>query len=338
VPSGASISMLLVRPLVQALKPSARDAFFRATDLTAPMIADADARVSAAQFCVAWSEALRLSGDPTLALRIAEGAQPGLFGVVEYLCYSAPTLLQALRQWVRYLGILDDAVEVALVDLGSNMSLRVTRESEAPAPASHELCFALIVHHARRLFAGRFRVASVGFTHPGRKGEALRYRAALGAPVTFGAAHTELVLPHDVLAAPLPTADPNLLAVLLPTADEKRARRSPDPSLTDQVRRALRTALSSDDAQLEVVAQKLGLTPRSLQRRLKDEGQSFALLRETTRRELADRYLAEGLSAAEISFLLGFSEPSVFFRAFKRWTGVTPFERRAQQRTSQQAS
>ena len=72
----------------------------------------------------------------------------------------------------------------------------------------------------------------------------------------------------------------------------------------------------------------LGLTSRSLQRRLKDEGTAFQTLREDVRRELAQRYLSDGLSIAEISFLLGFSEPSAFFRAFKRWTGKTPLESR----------
>jgi len=98
--------------------------------------------------------------------------------------------------------------------------------------------------------------------------------------------------------------------------------------LTDQVRRALRGALRSDDAQLEAVAKRLGMTGRSLQRRLRDEGTVFQTLRDELRKDLADRYLGQGMSFAEISFLLGFSEPSAFFRAFKRWTGLTPFERR----------
>jgi AraC-like DNA-binding protein len=66
------------------------------------------------------------------------------------------------------------------------------------------------------------------------------------------------------------------------------------------------------------------MTSRSLQRRLRDEGTSFNAVREQTRRELATRYLDDKLSIAEISFLLGFSEPSAFFRAYKRWTGETP--------------
>lgn len=140
---------------------------------------------------------------------------------------------------------------------------------------------------------------------------------------------TEIVFTRSELDKPLRSSDPNLLAILLPTAEDALARDSVAAPLTDQVRRAIRAALKSDDAQLDAVAKKLGMTGRSLQRRLKDEGVVFQDLRDEMRRDLADRYLGQGMSFAEISFLLGFSEPSAVFRAFKRWTGLTPFERRA---------
>ena len=329
--SAAKISAVLVQPLAMALASidGALDAFWRATDLTPQMVADADARVSPAQFCVAWAEATRLAKDPALALRIAETVPQGAFGIVEYVCRSAPTLREALGQWVRYLGILDDAVEVALVDAPEGLSLRVVVESEAPAPASHELCFALVLSNARRITREKLDPIAVRFTHSLPTGQAARYRAFFGSKVEFGAKRTELVLSKADASAPLTTADPSLLAILLPTADKKRKSMSKDPPLVDQVRRALGNALSSDDAQLSSVAKRLGITARSLQRRLQDEGTSFQSLRDETRKMLADRYLAEGLSLAEISFLLGFSEPSAFFRAFKRWTGLTPIERRA---------
>jgi AraC-like DNA-binding protein len=330
-PSRASISVVLVRPLAAVLQaiPRAMGGFYAATDLTPEVLADAEARISPAQFCVAWAEALRWTNDPALALHVAEAMPAGSFGIVEYVCRAAPTVREALRQWVRYLAILDDAVEVGLVDAGPTTALRVVRESEAPAPASHELCFAVLVHHARALTTGDFRVAGVHFAHRAGEAHAAHHRAFFGCDVRFGAPRTELLLDRAALDAPLSTADPNLLAILVPAAEDKRAHASPFPPLTDQVRRALRAALANDEAQLEPVARRLGMTGRSLQRRLRDEGTSFQAVREAMRRELADRYLGEAMTFAEISFLLGFSEPSAFFRAFKRWTGLTPFERRA---------
>jgi AraC-like DNA-binding protein len=333
VPGRATISTILLRPLAGALQasPQALAGFYAAADVTEQMLADADARVSPAQFCVAWAEAVRLRQDAGLGLSLAETMPPGAFGVVEYVCRSAATLGAALAYWVRYLRILDDAVEVAIVEEGDQAAVRVVTESDAPAPASHELCFAVMVRNARFLLLGGtpFRVTEVRYTHRADEAHRARHRAFFEAPVVFGARTTELVFPRTFLAAPLASADPNLLHVLLAAAEEKRAKPAMHLPLTDQVRRVLRPLLTDDLAQLDTVAKRLGMTGRSLQRRLKDEGTSFQETRDAVRQELADAYLGQGMSFAEISFLLGFAEPSAFFRAFKRWTGVTPLERKA---------
>ncbi len=323
-----SVSVLLVRPLVLALGSSRLDTFWRASDLTPQLVADEDARISPAQFCVAWAEAIRLTGDAQLALTIARATPPGAFGIVEYVCRAAPTLGDALRRWVRYLNLLDDAVEVALETEGDRAYLRVVRESEAPAPASHELCFALVAHYARQLVTAPVRITAVELVHRA-PADVAPYRAWFDAPVVFGAAETRLVLPAAALAHALVSSDPALLAILTRAADELARKTESAPSLAAQVARVLRDVMRGEAANVDVVAKRLGMTSRSLQRRLKDEGTSFQAVRDATRQELAKRYLDARLSIAEISFLLGFSEPSAFFRAFKRWTGQTPLEARA---------
>lgn len=337
---GGSISVVLVRPLVLALAhdDAKLAAFYRATDLTPEMVADTEARISAAQFCVAWAQATELTKEPTLALRLASAIPQGAFGVVEYVCRSAPTLGDAIQSWVRYLGLLDDAVRVGLVpaDEARGRALRVVTESEAPAPASHELCFAMIARHGASLVGPRFAVRSVHFTHRVRPETVAAHERFFGCPTRFGATHTEMIFSIDVLACPLPTSDPSLLAILLRAAEAQLKTHPQDSALlAAQVRRLLLAAPASGDqpdaGELEGVAKKLGLGGRSLQRRLKDEGTSFQALRDETRRALADRYFDQGLSIAEVSFLLGFSEPSAFFRAFKRWTGQTPIAWRAKE-------
>ncbi len=205
--------------------------------------------------------------------------------------------------------------------------LRVVRESEAPAPASHELCFALVARQAKQLSTVPLRVTAVELAHRAA-GDVAAYRAWFDAPVVFEAPITQLVMPRPALAASLVSADPQLLAILTRAAEELRRRAPTPPTLAAQAARVLHDALRSDDGNVEHVARQLGLTSRSLQRRLKDEGTSFQLVREQVRRELAQRYLDDKLAISEISFLLGFSEPSAFFRAFKRWTGTTPIEAR----------
>ena len=320
-----SVSTLLVRPLLAALGSANLPAFWRATDLTAELVLDDDTRISPAQFCVAWGELIRLTGDPRIALAIADATPPGAFGIVEYVCRSAPTLGEALQQWVRYLNLLDDAVEVGLVREGERAYLRVVRESEAPAPASHELCFALVAKQAKQLAVAPFRITAVELVHPG---DPVPYRAWFDAPVTFGAEHTQLAFPAAALASPLASSDPALLQILTRAAEELKKQAPAPTTLAAQVSRVLADSLRSDEASVGQIAKRLGMTERSLQRRLKDEHTSFNAVREDVRKQLARRYLDDKLAIAEISFLLGFSEPSAFFRAFKRWTGMTPIEAR----------
>jgi AraC-like DNA-binding protein len=328
-----SVSVLLVRPLVTAVGAAGLDAFWGATELTPQLVADDDARISAPQRGAAWAEALRLTGDPLLPLHIAAAVPPGAFGVAEHVCRAAPTLGEALRQWVRYLNLLDDAVTVGLEVEADRALLCLARQSEAPAPAAHELCWALAARFARELAAVPVRPIAVELAHPGPD-DVAPYRAWFEAPVVFGAGATQLVLPRAALAARLVTPDPALLAILARAAGELAQQAAADPPMTQQVKRVLHDALRSDDAQVESAAKQLGLAVRSLQRRLKDEGTSFQAVREEVRRALAQRYLDDGLAIAEIAFLLGFSEPSAFVRAFKRWTGMTPIERRARGRAA----
>src|SRR5262245_49413081 len=129
-----SVSVLLLRPVLAAAPDAAaRAELLDACDLTEEMLAVEDTRVTPARLAVAWAALARLTDDPRIALRVAAATPPGSFGIVEYVCRSAPTLGDALRQWVRFLNLLDDAVTVALVPEGEHVCLRVVHESEAPA-------------------------------------------------------------------------------------------------------------------------------------------------------------------------------------------------------------
>jgi AraC-like DNA-binding protein len=171
------------------------------------------------------------------------------------------------------------------------------------------------------------RVLAVEFSHAAPPGPTLeRFRKALDAPVRFGAERTQLVLPAAALTLPMRSADPTLAGILARTADAALAALPTDARLASQVARALHPLLRDDRGHIDEVAARLGMPARSLQRRLRDEGTSFQDVREDVRRTLAERYLQDGLAIAEVAFLVGYSEPSAFFRAFKRWTGATPIQ------------
>jgi AraC-like DNA-binding protein len=326
-----SISMLLLRPLFAALDSPAKQAeWMRSCGVSGEQLADHDARVTAQQFHDAWAELLRQTGDAQIALKLAAAIPVGTFGLVEYVCRASATLGEALRQWLRYLNLLDDAVLVGIEEQGDRIYLRVVRDRPVATPASHELCFAVLFAQTRSITTEPFQLLGVEFAHAA-PASTEAYARSFGAQVRFGAKETQMVFPASAFALPLRSADPNLLAILERSLGSKhdgaRVEREP-PSMSARIRSSLLEALRTNRYDIVSMARSLAITPRKLQRALKEEGTSFNAIRDELRYTLASRYLDEGLSIAEISFLLGFSEPSAFFRAFKRWSGTTPIESR----------
>jgi AraC-like DNA-binding protein len=166
--------------------------------------------------------------------------------------------------------------------------------------------------------------------------------AALKAPVRYGGAQLELAFRSEVAALPLSTANPSLHNVVAAHAEAALSRllreKTPevDPSaLIAEVRAAVVARLEAGDANLPDVAEAVGLSARTLQRRLSEAGTSLRELVDEARREAALQELErDDVSITEVAFLLGFSETSAFDRAFRRWTGKAPAEYRARRHSS----
>jgi len=124
---------------------------------------------------------------------------------------------------------------------------------------------------------------------------------------------------------PLRRRDPVLRRVLETQANDILARLPPRTGIALEVQRALASRVAGGDVGIDTIARPLAMSARSLQRRLSAEGVSYQALVDETRKEAARRYVAgSALSLAEIAYLVGYSEPASFHRAFKRWYGVTP--------------
>jgi AraC-like DNA-binding protein len=143
--------------------------------------------------------------------------------------------------------------------------------------------------------------------------------------VHFGCARTELVFDARLLDLALPKADPALAALLQRNASALLGSTANRSNFADQVRDEISKVSAPGDLQLAVIARRLGTSARTLQRRLGADGMSFHELVRETRSTLAKNHLRKGeLAICEIAYLLGFSQPSAFHRAFQRWTGTTP--------------
>lgn len=169
----------------------------------------------------------------------------------------------------------------------------------------------------------------VRFQHaaPARTGP---YAELFRSRISFGQARNELLLDADVLAAPLRHSDAQLSRFLRRHADGLLRTLDPAEKLTDVIRRWLARDLSCGAPRMAAAARELGVSPRTLQRRLAALGTPFATLVDEARREVALRCLAQpGATEGQLAFLTGFSDDRAFRRAFRRWTGLSPAAWRA---------
>jgi AraC-like DNA-binding protein len=301
--------------------------------LTAEALADLDRPVPLEAQTAIWEALAELPNAETLALTLAEAATVALTGVVGWLIRHAPNVRAMLESIGRYRALwgdpfvptIDDAPDRVIVHRVFEPRIARTRVMPEYAPAS---TIALI----RQLTQGAPDAPlalEVWFQHaPPRDSSA--HEAFFGCPVRFDAPETRLVLARAAVERPVVGRDAGLYAYLDRHAlslVEKLSSTAPKPSLADRVRAELTTALAQGEPTQAQIAQKLATSERTLQRRLKAEGHTFAELLDDVRAALARRYLTEPtLAASEVGFLLGYSEPSSFHRAFKRWAGESPIE------------
>jgi AraC-like DNA-binding protein len=267
---------------------------------------------------------------PDLGARLAAVTPIGAFPLLDYLVVTTDTVGGALDQLVRYFHLVCSPVSLEVVRDARALRLVVQSAGE---PLSEQYDTTLAVLHLRAETDQRLRVSYVSLTHePDDRADLERL---LGCPVHPRSAWAGVEFPSDVAQLPLRRRDPTLRRVLETHAAGISA---PVPAEGKSVVAAARAVIASRigaPPSLAAIGRQLAIAPRTLQRRLADEGVTYLQLVDLVRRETAERLLGDAtLAISEIGYLLGFSEPSAFHRAFKRWHDVTPQEYRRRVRAS----
>jgi len=328
----ASVSASLTQAVLHAAEHLglARGGLLSACGLTDKQLTDPDARIPLSAQQLLWQAVQQQLEHPEPGLAIGLQLAPGPFSVLGYLLQSSHTLDEALQAAQRYQRLVGEGGELQLREDGSRLQL-IYQPSQAQHPANRPRILALMacwVQWMRPLLKD-FQLLEVRFAHA-RPAALTDYQNCFACPLVFDAADYALVLPASQRQARLTQANPALQTVLRQHAESLLAR-LPSESLSARVVGLLSAQLGHGEPDRSALASSLCLSERTLQRRLADEGSSYQQLLNDTRRQLAERYLHAGkLPAAEIALLLGYSEPSVFFRAFRQWTGLTPGEYRQQ--------
>lgn len=318
--------------IVKALEMDDLDCrmLFKQLGLDYDALEDPDARFPQDSMTRLWQRAVELSGNPAIALNMGKVVRPASFHVVGYALMSSRTLVEGFQRLVRYQRIIAESADLSFRQMegGYGLVLTVHGDHLPPTRQSAEASLACALAMCNWLTGRTLHPMKVLF-QGAEPVDLAPYQQAFPAPLMFGAPYDALIFERSDMEAPLPTANEAMAQLHDRFAGEYLARFS-ESRVTHQTRQVLCRLLPRGEPKRDVVAQTLHLSQRTLQRRLQEEGTTFQSLLDDTRRELAEQYLAQpALTLLEIAYLLGFADPSNFFRAFRRWFDTTPGEYRA---------
>jgi AraC-like DNA-binding protein len=304
------------------------DSLLSAARIDAVQVAKPEGRIPVEQVCALWAEAQRLTGDEALALRASKLLPFGANGVIDYIGITSRTAGEALTRVSRYHRLLNGAVEYSLRPYKGRALLELHSLSD-PNPLSGLYVEYLLANAVLRLrmMTGRNLIPlEVNFTHVAPRGIS-EYHKLFQAAVKFNRPANRVVFDKRDMDAPQPHADPLLCEVLEHHALGLLKVRSEDDELLVALTTDLRESLRGGTVGIETAARRMAMSRRSLQRRLKEQGTTYREVLDSVRRDLAFKLIRDqGREPGQVAFLLGFSELSSFYRAFKRWTGKSTQE------------
>jgi len=295
----------------------------RRANLPEDLLNHQDPRVSGKKF-VAFARALEEEiGNPKLPLVVIEAMTAEFFSPPLFAALCSPNLELAAKRLARFKPLVAP-VQMDLQNSDEGLTLSyIWHDSLTDVPASMYGTEPLFIVKLARM-GTREHVRPTRVTLPVLPAEHTAYEEYVGAKFELGERVTVTFSLEDA-RRPFLSANGSMWEIFEPELRQRLADLEGAASFEERTRAVLLEALPSGQGSLECVARRLGTSPRSLQRRLRDEGTSFKAIVRETRERLARYYLSKTAhSSSEIAYLLGFEDPTSFFRAFHTWTGSTP--------------
>lgn len=265
--------------------------------------------------------------DPLLGLHLGQSIAIAHLGLFGYLLFNSSTLAEVVLRAGKYFRLLQlNPIKLNLGMEADSFTLEFEIELEQQDRVGFEAAAAALVQLARNVTALPLQAQEMWFMHAAPE-ERSAYDEYFGCEVRFGQPRIRLRFPLSYLNLKLRAPDPDLAVLLESQADNLLADLPGDPDLGQVVRDCIAELMRVGEPSIEQVAELLHLSPRTLQRRLDENGLNFRTLLDDTRLQLAENYLHDPtLQLKEVAHRLGFSEQSAFSRAFRRWTGTSPRE------------
>lgn len=307
-----------------------RAGLLQAAGIGAAALDDPDNRIPMTAYRRLLDEARAQSGDPALHIRYTLDTSFQEISIVGLLVHSTPSMAESMRQFARYSKLL---VEIDVMAGGDRFQLErrdggLWIVDHCPPqnlfPELTEISFGRFIGEFGKGFPDRPLSLELCLTHaaPDYAGAA---RALYGIPVTYEAGFNGLRMAPEWLQIEFERPNTYAFGLFAEKAEALMQALGRDRSLRARVEAALLTMLHEGDISMDRIADEVAMSRQTLYRRLKEEGSSFAAIVDGLRRRMAEDYLTTGrASINQVAYLVGFSEPSSFMRAFRRWTGMTP--------------
>ncbi|MFC1524431.1 AraC family transcriptional regulator [Thermodesulfobacteriota bacterium] len=292
-------------------------------------LADPETRFTADQFDALWTGAVKLANERDLGFSYASELAEVLRGrsLISNMMLNSSTVGEAMERLVRYHDIVSDAVRPNM-EIG-NDGVRIFWEYFGPTVKMPEqfgeALMALYTKILLRLTDSKLVLLEVSFVSPTPE-NLDKYNELFKAPLRFNRPENKLLMDRECLAIPIFLSDANVLTTLEKLAKKRLEELFPEKPLSSETGKVIGEELMGGrEINLDVVAGKLAMSPRSLQFKLKEEGVTYQEILDDLRKQIAlDNLKEPSASIADLAFLLGYSDQSAFNHAFKRWTGKTP--------------
>ena len=285
---------------------------------------DETAVISTAQLFAVWEAIEVLSNDPGFGLRMVEQTSTANHKLAFLAASFAVNYRDGLERIVRFKRICSPD-KMRFEESGGTVSLVTDWPPDTGAePAlSVDASFAMIVELGRRGSGKRIVPVLVEYARMGLSSAV--YEDFYGCPVRFGADRDRLVLKSSDMEMPFAGHNPEMLSIMTPALTAALVDVETRGSVAEHIKVVLKRNLASGRPDIANAAQELGLSERTLQRRIADAGTTFRALLDEVRQELAISLLADAsIAIDEIAFLLGYDDASSFYRSFKNWKKTSP--------------
>ena len=298
-------------------------------------------RMPLAIYVAIFEELAKLIGDTHLGIRVAKKMNPDTLGGTGYLFMSAENLGAALTSLAQYIDLIQDSTmsRLRIEDDMCHFEYQIQDDNISPRRQDAEFSMSYVAHLAASYSQGRCQPLEFHFEHA-PTGSFSDYDSLLGAPIFFERGVNAVSFDRTEVNRPLNTKDHYLFRTLQSLLEDARASSKSDgndASWASAVRHRLHERRVAQNPSATEIASRLGVSKITLYRRLSAEGTSFNAILKGRRCELAERFLRQpAIPISEISARLGYSEHSIFTRAFKKWTGQTPAQWRKEKTASGQ--